>query len=121
MHRMRFVRHGRYDIPNRDPVEKLLNFIHKEPGGCWNYTGYTNSDGYGHVVIRGKHYKASRISYEHFVGKIPYGLFILHKCDNPSCVNPDHLYAGTQKENVCDMFERGRSRSQRQARAGDNK
>ena len=111
MHRMRFIRHKRYDKPS--PIERLLSKIRVDETGCWNYIFRTNNSGYGDICIDGKQVRAHRLSYEHFVGIIPNGLLICHKCDNPSCVNPDHLYAGTQKDNIRDMFARGRDRASR--------
>lgn len=111
MHRQRFIRHCQYNLPS--PEEHLLDRIRKDENGCWNYIGCTNSTGYGHIRKNGKVQKAHRVSFEYFIGPIPDGLFICHKCDNPACVNPDHLYAGTQKDNVRDMFSRGRAASQR--------
>ena len=81
----------------------------KSKNDCWLWNKYKDLDGYGSVQMNGKPYKAHRASYELFTGIIPEGLLINHKCHNPSCVNPDHLYAGTAKENSRDMVMAGRS------------
>lgn len=79
---------------------------------CWLWIGSTYRFGYGHFrrKINGKWimYKAHRYSYEYFKGQIPKGMLICHTCDNPACVNPNHLYSGTHKDNVDDMFSRNR-------------
>jgi hypothetical protein len=111
MHRMRFIRTKRYDIFNKNPIEKLLNNIRKDQNDCWNYIASTNNEGYGYIRVNGKRTKAHRISYEHFVGPISDGAFVLHKCDNPACVNPDHLYVGTQLDNVKDMYIHGKKKN----------
>lgn len=78
--------------------------------GCWIWKGNRNQAGYGQFRIgrKGGTVSVHRWSYEHYVGKIPPGMMVCHDCDNPSCVNPDHLYAGTAKDNSDDMRLRGR-------------
>lgn len=74
--------------------------------GCWIWTGAVGNGG-PHMRFRGATWRASRISYELFKGPIPDGALVLHTCDNERCVNPDHLYAGNQMQNVKDYVERG--------------
>lgn len=68
--------------------------------GCWIWTGYTDRDGYGSVTINKRSYRAHRVAYEAKHGMIPHGLVIDHLCRQPSCVNPDHLRAVTNRENL---------------------
>ncbi len=76
---------------------------------CWHWKGSLDKRGYGQLSDGFRTMlKAHRLSYEKFVGSIPEGLGILHKCDLPSCCNPDHLFPGTQKENIDDMISKGR-------------
>lgn len=91
----------------RDAIES--NVEHDTETGCWNWTGGRYSLGYG-VLYFGSvgRITAHRLSYLLYVGSIPDGYLICHHCDNPPCVNPDHLYAGTPQQNVADMIERGR-------------
>jgi hypothetical protein len=76
--------------------------------GCWIWMGSTWSGGYGYVRNEGKYISAHRYMYELYKGKIPDGLNCLHTCDNPSCVNPNHLFLGTQTDNMRDMIKKGR-------------
>lgn len=91
-------------------IERFLSFVDKKSETeCWNWTG-AKALGYGILAKGWKQtpYKACRLSYELFVGPIPNGLYIRHKCDNPACVNPNHLEPGTQKQNMQDASKRGR-------------
>lgn len=79
--------------------------------GCWLWTGAMTTEGYGQIRADGKQRKtlvAHRVSHELYNGPIPSGLFVLHKCDTPACVNPAHLSTGTQKENIHDCISKGR-------------
>lgn len=75
---------------------------------CWNWVGEKDGGGYGRTRWEGKCHKAHRIAWRLLRGKIPAGLFVLHHCDNRSCCNPEHLYLGTQADNMRDMVERKR-------------
>jgi hypothetical protein len=80
----------------------------KEPSQCWLWTGSVCPDGYGVATINKQHKRTHRISWELTHGTIPKGKSVLHKCDNPPCVNPTHLFLGTQQDNITDMDAKGR-------------
>lgn len=83
--------------------------------GCWEWTG-SRSRGYGQMKLNGRIQRAHRAAYAFFVGEIPASLFVLHHCDNPSCVKPSHLFLGTQADNMQDAVRKGR----RAVNAGEN-
>lgn len=76
--------------------------------GCWLWTASTNRSGYGQFMIKPRPYLAHRVSWSLLRGSIPEGMHVLHKCDTPACVNPDHLFLGTDADNVKDMYAKGR-------------
>lgn len=76
--------------------------------GCWEYTGNRNANGYGRITFRGHVTLAHRVAWILMNGEIPEGLGVLHKCDNPPCCNPFHLFLGTEADNVHDMDQKGR-------------
>ncbi|WP_194720787.1 HNH endonuclease signature motif containing protein [Noviherbaspirillum malthae] len=78
--------------------------------GCWLWAGAKNSWGYGAMTINSKDFGAHAVSYALYVGPIAAGMRVLHRCDTPACVNPDHLFLGTQKDNIADMDAKGRRR-----------
>jgi hypothetical protein len=79
----------------------------------WLWTGSHNLGGYGHLrsgPAPGRLEKAHRLAWEFYRGPLPLGLLVLHRCDIPACVNPDHLFLGTQEDNAMDMVQKGRKR-----------
>lgn len=75
---------------------------------CWLWEGTKRSKGYGTFMLRGLQCRAHRVAWELTYGPIPRGMEICHHCDNPACVRPDHLFLGTQKDNIQDAITKGR-------------
>ena len=101
-------------IPNTEFLNTTKNRFYSavmipNENGCMEWTKCLTSNGYGIMSINRKNYSAHRFSYELHYGKIPKGLKVLHKCDNPKCVAPDHLFLGSQKDNMVDMSSKNRA------------
>jgi len=91
----------------KTPVEQRFWSKVEKTASCWNWTGYKNY-GYGIIRINYENIGTHRYSWELHNGKIPDKLCVLHKCDNPKCVNPDHLFLGTPKDNIDDKVSKMR-------------
>jgi hypothetical protein len=90
-----------------DKNTKTIRNSQKWFGHCWIWKGHKKK-GYGDYSHHQKHYRAHRIAFFLVYGKFEYSLLICHRCDNPSCVNPQHLFVGTSKENTQDMISKKR-------------
>lgn len=99
-----------------DPKVRFDRFFDRTENSCWEWKGSRFGSGYGQFFAgyaedgRRLNIHAHRFAYELNFGPIPEGHYILHRCDNPPCVNPEHLFLGTQTDNVHDMFAKGRAR-----------
>lgn len=92
---------------------RLEHYSCPEPNtGCWLWVGAT-SRGYGTTSVLGKMVRAHRASWLLHHGPIAEGAWVLHKCDTPLCINPDHLYLGTHQDNMTDMRRKGRAKGKR--------
>lgn len=100
-------------VSRKLPVEERFKLlIRKTPDGCWFWKGNADRDGYGlfHGEYGGQiHNRAHRFSYALHKGKIPTLLYVCHSCDTPRCVNPDHLFLGTSRDNSDDKYTKGRA------------
>lgn len=90
--------------------ERFWLYVSPEPNsGCWLWIGSGDRRGYGSFSYQGRSRSAHRWAYEHYMGPIPDGMMVCHKCDVPACVNPDHLFLGTNSDNMKDCYRKGRN------------
>jgi hypothetical protein len=103
----------RAHVPRETPEERFWKYVWKTDG-CWVWTACTSAHGYGQLSLGGRQIR--RMVYTHIfswelhIGAIPKGMQICHRCDNPPCVRPDHLFLGTQAQNMADASAKGRIR-----------
>ena len=116
----KFCRKGMAHWSDADYLAKLKSKAIVTESGCWEMTGFlftfkvdNGTRGYGAMCYRGKNWRAHRLSWFLHFGKIPRGKVIMHKCDNPPCINPKHLKLGTRAQNNKDMAAKGRYNHQK--------
>lgn len=106
-HYIRVWRHG--NVHASEPRVRFEAHVDKS-GDCWLWTGPRSASGYGRCSRGMKKHRAHRVAFALYVAEIPEGMHVLHRCDNPPCVNPAHLFLGTHIDNMRDMEAKGRAK-----------
>lgn len=104
-------------------IEAIYRFNNKfmvSDSGCWEWTGAKDGRGYGRIYYKQDLVGAHQFSYCHFVGDILPGQCVCHHCDNPPCCNPNHLFLGTVADNIHDMMQKGRMRTNEPHSVGED-
>ena len=94
--------------PRSDVLQRFNAKVKQVENGCAEWQSTIKKDGYGSFHFDGSQAQAHRVAYELFVGKIPVGVKVLHKCDNRKCVNVNHLFLGSLADNIADMDSKNR-------------
>jgi hypothetical protein len=94
----------------RNVFIRLSNKTSISEKGCWEWNGARSSDGYGSIKVKGRMEGTHRVMWQVVKGDIPYGMNVLHKCDNPCCINLEHLWLGSHQDNMADMVSKHRIR-----------
>lgn len=96
---------------NASSEDQFWAKVERMEEACWLWRGFINQNGYGVAGYKRRNFLAHRLSWILTYGEIPEGLYVCHKCDTPACVRPDHLFVGSQLENMRDMHSKGRHKS----------
>src|SRR4030095_412003 len=101
------MKRSKADMPTSEPQEQFNQKWKQGDNSCWLWIGAEREGGYGQLIFEGKRQQAHRVAWQLYRGAIPEGLCVLHDCDTPNCVNPNHLHLGTVKDNAIEAVERG--------------
>lgn len=110
--------------PSKDYAEillRLLRGVDIKPCGCWEWQGAKSIQGYGQIEFENKTWRTHRLMAHIKVADVLDTSIVCHRCDNPCCINPEHIWVGTQKQNVDDRDKKGRRNQARGARQGSAK
>lgn len=99
-------------LTDADYLARLKSKLKETPRGCWEIQGFRHKEGYGAMSYRNRQIRAHKLMWMLAVGPIPDGICVLHRCDNPPCCNPAHLWLGTRGDNLRDMAKKGRHQEQ---------
>lgn len=122
-HYQRWKKYGdpKGSVKRKTLKDRFENGFLKQNDGCWVWIRHRDNWGYGQIWARNTMIRTHRISWILYRGEIPSNKLVLHHCDNPPCVNPDHLYIGTNQDNTNDKLLRGREAKVRGEKNGNSK